>query len=84
MINHPLSTLMAAGPRDICIITTSNDQLRTCRLLGTGVTRMNPLRCSSSPTARAPGALAEDPLPATAALVLGDNIFHVPTGTQLR
>lgn len=36
MINYPLSTLMAAGLRDICIITTEHDQPGFRRLLGDG------------------------------------------------
>ena len=36
MINYPLSTLMAAGLRDICIITTEHDQAGFQRLLGDG------------------------------------------------
>lgn len=89
MINYPLSTLMAAGLRDICIITTEHDQPGFRRLLGDGADLGMNLTyvVQPSPDGLAQAfLLAEDFLAGdSAALVLGDNIFHGPgLGTQLR
>lgn len=89
MINYPLSTLMAAGLRQICIITTEHDQAGFQRLLGDGSDLGMSLTyvVQPSPDGLAQAfLLAEDFLAGdSAALVLGDNIFHGPgLGTQLR
>jgi glucose-1-phosphate thymidylyltransferase len=88
MIHYPVSTLMAAGLREILIITTPEDQHAFQRLLGDGSELGMSLSYVVQP---APEGLAqafllgEDFLAGdAAALVLGDNIFHGPgLGTQL-
>lgn len=89
MIHYPISTLMAAGLREILIITTPEDQPSFQRLLGDG----SELGMSFSYVVQpAPEGLAQAFLLGeeflagdAAALVLGDNIFHGPgLGTQLR
>ena len=89
MIHYPISTLMAAGLREILIITTPEDQPAFQRLLGDGSELGMAFSYVVQP---APEGLAqafllgEDFLAGdAAALVLGDNIFHGPgLGTQLR
>jgi glucose-1-phosphate thymidylyltransferase len=89
MIHYPISTLMAAGIREILIITTPEDQPAFQRLLGDGAALGMSLSYVVQP---APEGLAQAFLLAEgflsgggAALVLGDNIFHGPgLGTQLR
>jgi glucose-1-phosphate thymidylyltransferase len=89
MIHYPISTLMAAGLREILIITTPEDQASFQRLLGDGselgMSFSYVVQPSPDGLAQAfllgEGFLAGD----GAALVLGDNIFHGPgLGTQLR
>ncbi len=89
MIHYPISTLMAAGLREILIITTAEDQPGFQRLLGDG----SDLGMSFSYVVQpAPEGLAqafilgEQFLDGSAvALVLGDNIFHGPgLGSRLR
>lgn len=88
MIHYPVSTLMAAGLREILIITTPEDQPAFQRLLGDGAE----LGISFSYVAQpSPDGLAQAFILGeqflagdAAALVLGDNIFHGPgLGTQL-
>jgi glucose-1-phosphate thymidylyltransferase len=89
MIHYPISTLMAAGLREILIITTPEDQANFQRLLGDGSDLGMAFSYVVQP---APEGLAQafilgaDFLDGQgAALVLGDNIFHGPgLGTRLR
>ncbi|MBU2963503.1 glucose-1-phosphate thymidylyltransferase RfbA [Citreicella sp. C3M06] len=80
MIYYPLSVLMLAGIREICIITTPQDQDQFVRTLGDGaqwgVTLSYVVQPSPDGLAQA-FILAEDFLDgAPSALVLGDNIFY--------
>jgi glucose-1-phosphate thymidylyltransferase len=80
MIYYPLSTLMAAGIRDILVITTSHDQPGFVRLLGDGselgisITYAVQEKPEGLAQAFTIGAdfIGDD----SVALVLGDNIFH--------
>ncbi|MBY6059174.1 glucose-1-phosphate thymidylyltransferase RfbA [Leisingera daeponensis] len=79
MIYYPLSVLMLAGIREICVITTPQDQEQFIRLLGDGsqwgVELTYVVQPSPDGLAQA-FILAEDFLDgAPSALVLGDNIF---------
>lgn len=88
MIHYPMSTLMAAGLREILIITTPEDQSAFQRLLGDGTELGMAFSYVAQPS---PDGLAQafilgqDFLAGdAAALVLGDNIFHGPgLGTKL-
>jgi glucose-1-phosphate thymidylyltransferase len=79
MIYYPLSVLMLAGIREICVITTPQDQEQFIRLLGDGSQWGIELSyvVQPSPDGLAQAfILAEDFLAgAPSALVLGDNIF---------
>lgn len=79
MIYYPLSVLMLAGIREICVITTPQDQEQFQRTLGDGSQWGIELTyvVQPSPDGLAQAfILAEDFLEgAPAALVLGDNIF---------
>ena len=89
MIYYPLSTLIAAGIRDVLIITTPHDAAQFHRLLGDG----SQFGIDISYTVQAePNGLAQAFVLGadfvgndTAALVLGDNIFYGPgLGTRLQ
>ena len=89
MVHYPLGTLMAAGMREVLIITTPEDQASFQRLLGDGSDWGMSLQYVVQPR---PEGLAQafilgaDFLAGQgAALVLGDNIFHGPgLGHHLR
>lgn len=89
MIHYPMSTLMAAGLREILIITTPEDQPAFQRLLGDGSDLGMDLQYTVQPS---PDGLAQAFILGeqflagdAAALVLGDNIFYGPgLGTRLR
>ncbi|QIS01114.1 glucose-1-phosphate thymidylyltransferase RfbA [Nocardia brasiliensis] len=88
MIYYPLSTLMLAGIRDILVITTPGDAAAFTRLLGDGTQFGLSISYVVQPEpdglARAFVLGAEHIGTDTAALVLGDNIFHGPgLGTNL-
>lgn len=79
MIYYPLSVLMLAGIREICVITTPQDQEQFIRTLGDGsqwgISLTYVVQPSPDGLAQA-FILAEDFLAgAPSALVLGDNIF---------
>ena len=79
MIFYPISVLMLAGIREICIVTTPQDQDQFQRLLGDGsqwgVAFTYVVQASPEGLAQA-YLLAEDFLDgAPSALVLGDNVF---------
>lgn len=80
MIHYPLATLMAAGLRDVQIITTPEDADAFRRLLGDGSTLGMHLdyAVQAKPEGLAQAFLiAEDFLNGDqAALILGDNLFH--------
>lgn len=89
MIYYPLSTLMAAGIRDVLIISTPNDLPNFQKLLGDG----SEIGCNFSyvpqyePNGLAQAfVLGEDFIDGdAAALILGDNIFYgVGLGDQLQ
>jgi len=80
MIHYPLSTLMLAGIREVLIITTPHDQTAFQRLLGDGCSWGMTIAYAVQPC---PDGLAQAFLigadfldGASAALVLGDNLFH--------
>lgn len=80
MVYYPISVLMLAGIREICVITTPEDQAQFQRTLGDGSQWGLSLTyvVQPSPDGLAQAfILAEDFLDgAPSALVLGDNIFY--------
>jgi glucose-1-phosphate thymidylyltransferase len=89
MVHYPISTLMNAGLRDILIITTPEDSPAFERLLGTGEDlgiAFNYIIQERPEGLAQAFLLAEEFLGGdSAALVLGDNIFHGSgMGRQLR
>jgi glucose-1-phosphate thymidylyltransferase len=89
MIYYPLSTLLAAGIRDVLVITTPHDADQFHRLLGDGSQFGISLSYTVQPS---PNGLAQAFVlgasfigAETAALILGDNIFYGPgLGTRLQ
>ncbi|MFG1790928.1 glucose-1-phosphate thymidylyltransferase RfbA [Nocardia sp. NPDC049149] len=88
MVYYPLSTLMLAGITDILVITTPSDAEAFTRLLGDGsqfgIAISYVVQPEPDGLARAFVLGADHIGTETAALVLGDNIFHGPgLGTSL-
>jgi len=83
MVHYPLATLMAAGLRDVLIITTPEDSESFSRLLGDGSPWGMNIQYAVQPRPEglaqafiiAEGFLAGD----SAALILGDNLFYGPS-----
>ncbi|MDA9802840.1 glucose-1-phosphate thymidylyltransferase RfbA [bacterium] len=82
MIHYPLATLMAAGLRDVLIITTSEDAASFSRLLGDGTPWGMSISYAVQPRPEGLAQaflIAEDFLGGEgAALILGDNLFYGP------
>ena len=83
MIHYPLATLMAAGLREVLVITTPEDSEAFARLLGDGSPLGMSIRYAVQPR---PEGLAQAFLIAEtfldgdkAALILGDNLFYGPS-----
>ncbi|WP_433712994.1 glucose-1-phosphate thymidylyltransferase RfbA [Nocardia sp. CA-084685] len=88
MVYYPLCTLMLAGIRDILVITTPEDADAFCRLLGDGsqfgISISYVVQPEPDGLAKAFVLGADHIGGESAALVLGDNIFHGPgLGTRL-
>ena len=83
MVHYPLATLMAAGLREVLIITTPEDSASFSRLLGDGSAWGMSISYAVQPR---PEGLAQAFLIAehfldgdSAALILGDNLFYGPS-----
>jgi glucose-1-phosphate thymidylyltransferase len=83
MVHYPLSTLMAAGLREVLVITTPDDSASFARLLGDGSQWGMRIDYAVQPR---PEGLAQAFLIAesfldgdSAALILGDNLFSGPS-----
>jgi len=83
MIHYPLATLMAAGLREILIITTPEDSDAFQRLLGNGANWGMEIQYAVQPRPEGLAQafiIAEDFLEGdSAGLVLGDNLFYGPS-----
>jgi len=82
MIHYPLATLMAAGLREVLIITTPEDSESFARLLGHGTAWGMRIEYAVQPRPEGLAQaflIAEDFLTGEgAALILGDNLFYGP------
>ena len=82
MIHYPLATLMAAGLREILVITTPEDAASFSRLLGDGAPWGISISYAVQPRPEGLAQaflIAEDFLDGDgAALILGDNLFYGP------
>ncbi len=83
MIHYPLATLMAAGLREVLIITTPEDSESFSRLLGDGTPWGMTISYAVQPRPEGLAQaflIAEDFLDGDqAALILGDNLFYGPS-----
>ena len=89
MIYYPLSTLMLAGIREICVICSKRDLPATRELLGDGESWGIHITYAVQQEARGIAEAFQIALPILGrrpvCLVLGDNLFHGPKlGTSLR